>query len=703
MVLQTRLRASTAGCAACRTALFRQLISPFSPTILTPFRPSLAPPTLQIQSASAAPRPRFYSTPHDTTSSEPPLLQSEDQDAPPPGDQENAEEDEQPWYLDEEPRRHPTLAENNLTLLPKPPKGTPAILGRLIRELGETLGLEEIQLLDLRALDPPAALGPGLIMLFGTARSERHLHVSGRVLKSWVQSEGLHPDADGVLTRRALKIQSRRQRKKAKLLGNASVSHTDTEGLVTRWICMNLGTIGSAPQEEIDIKSRDGMVTGFGTQRDTSGTTIVVQMMTDSKRKELALETLWSRILARKGDPNLIEDDLEYHERHRANREISMFTEGASLKTFVTPLQRRFFSTSYRRSSPLDGSPEVTDPPNHASATNNVDTFVDPMKYIDAKLAELGQLQTTLAGLSHADAIQALEDSPDGSPSDFLRTWNDAARFLPPEQTWGFRMRLVTGGRKLGSPRFTLRHLEELLDELELNGIVCSREDYSEMLQAVYLEPEGSEISVDMQSELALKILYTMSERGETILQTDVIVSLIESLVWAGGQQSGRQQEIQAVLEKLVHQADLPYMGEKNIMRLLSAYAHQGNWDRFWEVWRMPPKHLQTRSEDLYLFLWHTIAATGSQRLCRQAIRGHFFEMMNENPPIKPIGPIKEAVQACARIADPTAEELAKNRGFEMAETRSSMAEFVRLFRFLNYGRLPRPPPPPPNANSQPF
>lgn len=606
-------------------------------------------------------------------------------------------EEEQPWYLDEEPRRHPTLAENNHIHLPKPPKGSPPILGRLITEVGEELGLEDIVLLDLRALDPPAALGPGLIMLFGTARSERHLHVSGRVLKTWVQSQGLRPDADGVLHRRTLKIQSRRQRKKAKLLGNASVAYTGDEGLVTRWICINLGTIGSAPQEEIAIESSDGKVTGFGMTRDTSRTTIVVQMMTESKRKELALESLWSRILARKGDPSLVEDDLEYHENHQGIREISMFTEGASLKTFVSPLQRRFFSTSCRRFSPLDGPPEVTDLPNHSLATNTVDTSVDPVKYIDTKLAVLGQLQSKFVGLPHDDAIQALEDSPDGTPSAFLRTWNDAASLLPPERTWELRMRLAVGGRKLGSPRFTLRHLEELLDELELYGIMCSREGYSEMLQAVYLEPEGSEISLDMQSELALKILYAMLERGEPILQADVIVSLIESLAQASILQKERQQEMQAVLENLIHLADLPYMGEKNIMRLLITYALQDNWDRFWEVWRIPPKHLQARSENLYLFLWETMAATGSQRLCRQAIRGHFFEMLNESPPVEPVGPIRAAVEACARIADPDAEGFAKNRQFRMVETRSSTAEFVHLFVFLQYGRPARlrtPPPP---------
>lgn len=682
MVLQTRLRASAVGCAACRTSLFRQFILPLPPTLFhnTPFRPSVPTPPVQLQPSPLVSCPRFYS----------PLTQPEDQDGRPPRDQGNGEE-EPPWYLDEEPRRHPTLTANGLAPLPEAPEGSPPILHKLIPRLAEDLGLEELKLLDLRSLDPPAALGPGLIMLLGTARSERHLHISGRTLKSWLRSQGIRADADGVLTRRALEIKSRRQRKKARLMGTAAVSYTGDEGMATRWICMNLGTIGSEPQEESALENIGGTLTGFGTRSNNSGTTIVVQMFTESKRKELDLETLWSRILARRGDPNIIQDDLEYWERHTHHREVAIFDEGGSPKMFVAPTQRRLFSTSYRRFSPPDGSPEVTDPPKNTRATNTVDTCVDPVKYIDAKLAALGQLQVDFASLSFADAIEALEDSPDGSTSKFLKTWNDAIELLPPEQSWVFRTWLVARGRKMGSRRFTLKHLSHLHEELVLNGIMCRREDYLEMLQAIYLEPEDTDVLVELQSKLALRILQTMLERGEAILQTDVIVPLIESLARAD-HQGDEQHEIQGVLEKLIHQADLPYMGEETVMRLLSAYAYQGNWDRFWEVWRMPPKYLESRSEKLYLFLWNTIAATGSQRLCRQAIRGHFYEMHNESLPVHLTGPIKEAVRACARIAEPSAEGLAEDPSLVIYQLRSSTAEFVRLFRSLKFGQTPGPP-----------
>lgn len=661
-------------------------MSPFSPAIQSPFRPSSSP-SVQFQTTPRVCRPRFYSATKDTTPSQPPLTQSEDQENQSLEDQEDPGE-QHPWYLEEEPRRHPTLKTHDFPPLPQLPPGSPPILSGLLEQLANELGLEDLKLLDLRSLNPPAALGPGLIMLFGTARSERHLHVSGRFLKSWLRTKGINVEADGVLTARALKINMRRQRKKAKLLGNAAVSHTGDNGLATRWVCMNLGTIGLTPQEESAIESNDGSLTGFGTQQDGGGTTIVVQMLTESKRKELDLETLWSRILARRGDPNIVEDDLEYHEAGTHNRETSIFTEGGTSKVFARPSQRRFFSTSYRHSSLLDDSTEVTDPPNHAPTTNAVDTYVDPVNHIDATLEEIGQLQTAFAGLAFTDAIDELEDSADGSPSEFLRTWNNAIKILPLEQSWKFRMWLVAHGRKLGARRFTLSHLKELHEELELNGILCSREDYLGMLQAVYLEPEESKVSLDKQSQVALRILHTMFERGETILQNDVIVPLVESLCRAH-QQGDKQRELQVVLEKLVFQADLPYMGTGLLKRLLAAYAHQGNWDRFWEVWRMPPKYLKARREQEYVFLWKTIAATGSQRLCRQAIRECFYEMLNESPGVRFTADIEKEVRACARIADPAAERLARHPQISLPkQVRSSRAEFIRLFYFMDRKRV---------------
>lgn len=672
MALLPTLRASGAGCSACRTSVVRLFISPYAPVIQTAVRQPWTSPSLLLQRTLSVGSSRLYST--QTTFTD----QGKETEI---NTLEEEGNDENPWYLEEEPPRHPTLV-SQVQPLPEIPKGSPTIIHDLVPYVAEDIGLDDLNLMDLRSLDPPAALGPSLIMLFGTARSERHLNVSAGRLRAWLRTKGINAHADGLLGPNEFKIKMRRKMRKAKLLGTSAMPLGSDDGITSRWICMNLGTIGSTSQDEMEFQTIDGRVTGFGIEQ--TGTTIVVQMFTESKRKELDLETLWSRILARKGNKGHVKDDLEYAEADAHPDEVSLFTEGGLPKVLATPFQRRFFSTSSRRLSPLDNYTQVTDPSDCDLPANTVDTYIDPVNYLSARKAKLDQLQTALVNLTRAEALEALEHSNDGNISIFLRDWDAATKDMPPEQSWRFRLWLCVFGRQLGLPRFSLGLLRDLLNEMELYGIICDRDEYLQMLQSVYQEPKGSEALLESQSKLALDILNAMFERGEPIITTDVITSLIESIA-RSEIQSEQQRQLQTVLEKFILQAELPYMGENALIRLLAAYAAQDNWERFWEVWRMPPKHLTSRSEEMYVFLWNTIAATNHQRLCREAIRSYFHEMLNESTPVKLTVPIKEALKACIRVADPKAEAIAETLVVQDWKTETiSLKEFVHLFRVLN-------------------
>lgn len=589
--------------------------------------------------------------------------------APPAG--EDGGQEEEPWYLQEEAPRHPSLIQHSQPL-PEVPENVPLVLHDLVQYVAGDMGLEDLKLLDLRTLDPPAALGPNLVMLFGTARSERHLHVSGRHLVSWLRRHGIQSHADGLLGRNEFKIKMRRKQRKAKLLGTAATPMGRDDGITTRWICTNLGTIPSGSQQPVEYET----ATGFGTRQD--GTTIVVQALTESKRKELDLELLWSRILARRGDDNLIADDLEYTEADTHPNELSLFTEGGSPKVFATPSQRRFFSTSLSRSN------QVTDPPTSDSITSHVNPTLDPATFVATKVAVLEGLQAQFASLSYEDAIKALEYSNIGQPSAYISAWNQAIQRLRPEHSWQFRLWLCVAGRQLGVRHFDLAHLRELVHEMELLGIICHRSHYIEMLQVVYLEPADSTVTLSEQSKLALEVLNVMYERGESIVTTDIIVSLIESL--ARTESRGKQtSELQTVLEKFLLQADLPYMGEDAIMRLMDAYAAQDNWTRFWEVWRMPARFQEPRSRQLYLHLWTTMASTNHQKRCQEAVRWCFHEMLNEDPPVRPVLEVKDALEACLQVADPQAEQIARHLVVQDHRTKMlSMHEFVHIYRLLN-------------------
>lgn len=160
----------------------------------------------------------------------------------------------------------------------------------LLGFVSDELGLDDLSLLDLRELDPPPALGPDLLMLFGTARSERHLHVSADRLVRWLRGRGVAVKADGLIGRNELKIKLRRIARKAKLLGHSGAVRSGDDGVTTGWICVNLGPVEGS-HEEVEMLDEEGRPTGFGVPQ--TGTTIVVQMLTESRRRELDLETLW--------------------------------------------------------------------------------------------------------------------------------------------------------------------------------------------------------------------------------------------------------------------------------------------------------------------------------------------------------------------------------------------------------------------------
>ncbi|KAH0389297.1 hypothetical protein KCU92_g202, partial [Aureobasidium melanogenum] len=222
-----------------------------------------------------------------------------------------------PWYLQVDtptPQQEHPFAERQK--LPDLPESPPALLQPILEHVSVELGLDHLSFIDLRQLDPPPALGANLLMIIGTARSEKHLHVSADRLCRWLRTEHhLTPYADGLLGRNELKLKLRRKAKRSRLLSAVGAKETASQdlddGIRTGWVCVNVGRVeGGAlqkPAEDMDN------IVGFGSQ--SSGSRIVVQMMTDEKRGQIDLETLWSGILKRsikaKTDKDQEVDDAE--------------------------------------------------------------------------------------------------------------------------------------------------------------------------------------------------------------------------------------------------------------------------------------------------------------------------------------------------------------------------------------------------------
>ncbi|KAK3721104.1 ATPase synthesis protein 25 mitochondrial [Vermiconidia calcicola] len=221
----------------------------------------------------------------------------------PPSEQPT--EEHIPWYLQAQAplsnqMETPISARQRIPDLPSHP---PPLLQPLLSHISLELGLDDLTILDLRSLEPPPALGANLLMVVGTARSEKHLHVSADRLCRWLRTEyKMHPYADGLLGRNELKLKLRRKAKRSRLLSAVGAKSTaDTEldeGIRTGWVCVNVGRVegGELPKSQEEAEGGASVV-GFGAQ--SSGSNIVVQMLTEEKRGEIGLEDLWAEQLER--------------------------------------------------------------------------------------------------------------------------------------------------------------------------------------------------------------------------------------------------------------------------------------------------------------------------------------------------------------------------------------------------------------------
>lgn len=298
--------------------------------------------------------------------------------------------------------------------------------------------------------------------------------------------------------------------------------------------------------------------------------------------------------------------------------------------------------------------------------------------YNKIHVAVLEKLQTQLASLPLEVVLAALSE-----PSDFLKHWKGAIKHLSREQGWSFRLWLCVTGRKLGLPQYSLQMLRNLVQEMQISGIEVHSDDYLQMLQGSYLQPNESQTPLSEQSELAFDVLNTMHERGESIITHDVIVSMIESIARSPSQ-SEEGRKLQVTLETFLTQVELPCLDESLLIRLMDAYAAQDNRERFWEVWRIPPRFQTARSPQMYAYVFRRVADTQHQSWCIDAVRRCFHEMLGEDPPVRPTREVKEALKACLRVADPTAEVIAQHIVVkDQNSKRAAEQEFVKLFRLL--------------------
>ncbi|KAK8090827.1 ATPase synthesis protein 25- mitochondrial [Apiospora phragmitis] len=603
--------AASAGCSHCRASVFKLFLAPTSPYITsqayTTRRLALSVPALR----------RFSAAPVRSSSSEAGKPQSPQETEPEiaeDGQVADSQDAEVPWYLQS-----------------------------LLEYTTEEMGLEELSLLNLRELNPPAALGPNLIMLFGNARSERHLHVSASRLVRWLRYQHkVHADADGLLGPNERKTKLRRKAKRAKFLGTMGTDDAD-DGISTGWICVNLGTLNRS-SEDVTVVSEDGRVAGFGVPR-----------------KDAANPATG---IAAPGQSSITHPPTRPH-----------------LPSDQTPGANRLASTqskSMSTSSTVHSSPTTSASSQEAYPKGHLKELSKQLRYAgEEKLRALELLHTHVHQATSAEMKDLL-----ASPA-FDRLLALAIQDVPSEYIWSLRLALECRGRQLRHPSYSgIDNIRTLVTQYRTGAILASREQCLDILSCIY---SASDAALQEKNAAALDLLGSLQLRGQNVITNDVIVAIIEAISMDSDADTATM-ALQTRLEVLLVQARLPYMGEDLLVKLLGAYARQQNWDRFWEVWRMPPQYMQPRSESLYLYMYRLMTRTQSSTLCASALRRCFPEMLKENPPVQPTHGVREAVLGCVRLADPRAEEhaatLPVDSGSPLTQALANR-EFVKLVRSI--------------------
>lgn len=574
--------AATLGCCGCRNVILRAVssrplagigqsvsrgIRPVPSSVLRSFPPSQQFGTVAQKDAE--------------TKSE--NEQQRDEDEIVNGD----ESTDTPWFLDVQPPRHAPL--HHIASLPKVPEDAPHLLEPMMKYIYEDMGLDELSMLDLRELDPPAALGSNLIMIFGTARSERHLHVSaGRFVRWLRRNHQVGARADGLIGPGELKTKLRRLRKKAKMLGtNTLILPGADNGISTGWVCVNFKAHDHGAQEASSY-DEGGRFSGFGTP--LTGTTIVVQCMTESRRNELDLETLWRGILKR-------------------NMEEIQKVKG---KAALNPSELESLVSS-----------KIQQPDNPAA-----------QQWQALKLASQQQRQFS----TMARRLQSRTQS-----SESRVTSIDSEAVVTEDQS--------------DSPSFDLSTLRRHIHDFQVAGTPVSRETLQSLISAVFQAASSEEDGASERLALVDQLNLVAEERGLPIMSRDWLITLIESIIMSPAYGT-ELQRAQKNVEYLLSTRQQSVLKTSEILRLMAAYAHRSDWERFWGAFRTPARFQLPRSPELYEFAYRVLASTGDRKLCTDALRWVYPEMLKEEPKIWPVGSLYVSLKACILVADPAAEGL---------------------------------------------
>lgn len=638
---------------------------------------------------SSEPLEQYSPSANNAATSQPPSV--------PDASQPPANEDAVPWYLQVNPPIAPQahiLSERQR--LPDLPPHSPDLLQPILEHVSVDLGIDDLSLLDLRALDPPPALGANLIMVIGTARSEKHLHVSADRLCRWLRSNyAMSPFADGLLGRNELKLKMRRKAKRSRLLSAVGAKETGSgevdDGIRTGWVCVNVGKVegGLLPeQQEMESQEVDGFV-GFGSQ--SSGCRIVVQMMTDEKRGDIDLETLWNGILRRskqklgdQRDSPQTTDGSTHGRLIEANSSSSPVEETATYRpsAFQRPSDSRNFARAFHTSSikwSTTQQDKVDDKgahsPGQLSANRNISDSFSSNRSQQATVI----LRNLLAQLKHMDsnlAIEALgKGRGDNATTPFLRAFYQAMPSFPDPAHWQIHIELRCYAVCLGHPHYNTKCLLGELDAMRVACVLPTQDTYMAVFETLLKPLLGSNSAIQEPKlykkavSSALHVLDMMHEDGYNPVSDPILRLVYQTTALPPLPSYSAFQDEKLASEPQVQQAlqGAP-LTLVDLLPSLSAYSlataiASSSWNTARSIWQSYPQQFRSRSSQLYIAYFKSAAKTNNQRIAMDALRSCVPEMPREGPKVKLEGEVAQALKECLDVAEPRAQEMGEKGG----------------------------------------
>ena len=495
----------------------------------------------------------------------------------------------------------------------------------------------------------------------------------------WLRREyKLAAHADGLLGRNELKLKLKRKAGKAKMMtaaGGQPATDAD-DGVSTGWICINVGNVAGGEQEP----EHDPSFIGFGPR--TSGTKLVVQLMTEEKRGEIDLEGLWRGVMD-KSSRRAERISTAREESEAVDPEMDPDTTSARVQSPAISVTSR--SGSY---APTQAGPTYQQTRGfHSAQQCRVEENGGAMSSDAADSIE------TLRSLPHADFLSTLSEDNPLFNKDTVTALLCLEKPFPYRTHWQARLRLCALELQHGLNHYSRRPIRNMLREMQKTEFPIPRECFIEALHAILFAPHP--VSLNMEDQelathyafrfslgAALDELERMQAHGYTVADPDVFWAMHTAVLhasfvvrydmeepWMSWDHAlttpmvrQMQHKILTVMRILLPQRsmfDAPAVDvdsantEDTYFRFLESYLQTQDWSAFWNVFRGYASAMAHRGPALYAFMFHGVAATGHANMAYEVLEEYVPEMDRERPPVRIDGDVDlaSAVRECMNVA----------------------------------------------------